>query len=126
MANNGFGTGCFFTSNITQTAITGSITTFKFKYGAEMKEAVDGTDNYYQVAFGKRKKVANATILIQGSGSLIATPQIGNIATLASPWTNDLTGNYGVTAAEVTYKSDDFAMCDVELTQWVTVSGSLP
>lgn len=122
--NNGFGTGCYFSSNVTQTAITGNVLDFKLKKSADKKEITDNTDNFLQVAFTKRKKVATLEVLLQGSSSVFTLPEIGNTASMASPWTNDVSGSWGITDAEIMFKSDDFAKVSLELTQWVKVDGT--
>lgn len=122
--NNGFGTGCYFSANVSQSAISGSIKDFKLKKSADKSEITDNSNNFLQIAFSKRKKVANVEVLIQGSGSLIAVPDIGNTASLGSPWTNEVTGSWGVTDSEITLKSDDFVTVSVELTQWYKSDGT--
>lgn len=122
--NNGFGTGCYFSSNVTQTSVTGSVLDFKLKKSASKKEITDSTDNFLQIAFTKRMKVATLDVLIQGSGSNIPIPNIGDTSTMASPWTNEVSGSWGVTDAELKYKSDDFVQMTLELTQWVKADGT--
>jgi len=122
--NNGFGTGCYFGSNVTSNVITGSILSFKLKKSTDKKEITDNIDNFLQVAFTKRKKVATAEVLLQGSGSQIVLPNIGDIGTLASPWTAEVSGSWGVTDSELDFKSDDMAKVNVELTQWYKSDGS--
>lgn len=122
--NNGFGTGCYFSSNITQTAITGSVLDFKLKKSSDKKETTDNTDNFLQVNFTKRKKVATMEVLLQGSGSAIVIPDIGATCTMASPWTTEVTGSWGVTDSELMYKSDDVAKVSLEVTQWYKADGT--
>lgn len=122
--NNGFGTGCYFSSNVTQNTITGSVLDFKLKKSADKKEITDNTDSFLQIAFSKRKKVATLEVLIQGSGSNISQPNIGDTATLASPWTNEVSGSWGVTDSEIMFKSDDFAKFSLEVTQWYKADGT--
>src|ERR1035441_9989560 len=98
--NNGFGTGCYFSSNVTQNAVTGSVLDFKFKKQADKKEITDNTDNFLQVAITKRKKVATLEVLLQGSASAIVIPEIGDSCTIASPWTTEVSHSWGVTDAE--------------------------
>lgn len=126
--NNGFGTGIYFSSQVFLTGgISGSIESFTLNHTAEKKEIIDGNDNFIYIGIGKRKTVANATVILTSSGSNIATPAVGDTATLASPWTTDVSGTWGVTDAKLMFKSDDAAKVDIELTQWYkTGGGTLP
>jgi hypothetical protein len=124
--SNGFGTGAYFSSQVTQATLTGSVLDFKLKKQADKKELTDNNDNFFQVAFSKRKKVATLDVLLQGSGSNIAQPNIGDTVVLASPWSTDVSGSWGVTDSELMFKSDDFAKISLEVTQWITTSGQLP
>jgi len=124
--SNGFGTGAYFSSQVTQATLTGSVLDFKLKKQADKKELTDNNDNFFQVAFSKRKKVATLDVLLQGSGSNIAQPNIGDTVVLASPWSTDVSGSWGVTDSELMFKSDDFAKISLEVTQWITTAGQLP
>ena len=124
--NNGFGSGVYFGNPTTVTGTTGSVLSLKLKHQADKKEFMDQYDQFLQVAITKRKKVASLEVLLQGSGSNIALADIGDVATMANPWTTEVAGNWGVTDAELDFKNDDGAKQTLELTQWTTSSGSLP
>ena len=124
MPNNGFGTGCYFSSNVTQTSVTGSVLDFKLKKSADKKEITDNSDNFLQIAFSKRKKVASLEVLLTGSGSAIVIPEVGDTATMASPWTTEVSGSWGVTDSELMFKSDDVAKVSLEITQWYKTDGT--
>lgn len=117
--NNGIGSGVYFsTSVISQSAITGSVLSFKLKKSADKKEITDGGDNFKYVGITKRKKVASCEVLFTGSGSAITLADIGDTATLTNPWSGDVSGSWAVTDSEVDWKSDDAAKVTFEFSQW--------
>ena len=88
---------------------------------------VDGSNNYTYIGGGKRKKVATMSVLLQSSGSVLTVPEVLSTATLAAPWSNDVSGNFAVTGQpEVVFKNDDGAIANMEVTQWITATGTLP
>lgn len=122
--SNGFGTGILFgSSNISTTATTGSILSFKIKKTANKKEVADGADQFAYVGFTQRKKTANAEVLFKGAS--VTLPEIGDTATVTNTWSGDVTGTWYVTDSEVNYKSDDAVKCAVELTMWYSGSVAL-
>jgi hypothetical protein len=123
--NNGFGSTIYFSAQgISTSATTGSVVSFKYKNVADTKEVISGAFNYLGIGIGKRKKVANVEVILTGSGSTINTANIGDVATITSPWTANVSGNWSVTQAESALKDDDAAKQTIELTQWYTDAGT--
>ena len=125
--NNSFGSNSgiiFSTAGITQSAVSGSLLSFKLKKSAEKKEITDGSDNFAYVGVTKRKKVANVEVLFTGSGSALIIPDIGDTATITNPSSGDSTGSWGVTDAEVNWKSEDACKVSYEITQWYKTGGA--
>jgi hypothetical protein len=111
---------------VTQSVISGSLLDFKVQKQAEIKEATDINNNYFAVAKGKQKRVVNISVLLTTSGSSVAVPEILTPATISSTISGDVSGNYYVSGQpSVDWKNDDFAKADVEITQWITSTGTL-
>ena len=124
--NNGFGSTIYFGDCAASVNIvTGSILSFKLKNEASVKEYTDCSDNFMAIAISKRKKVANVEVLLTGSGSAIQTANIGDTATITCPWTANVAGNWAVTAADTELKADDAAKQTLELTQWLSSTGTV-
>jgi hypothetical protein len=126
--NNGYGTGVIFsTTGITQTMISGAVIDFKLARQAEIKEVADGANQFLGVSASKRKKVATLSVLLQTSGSTVTLPNILDTATFTNTWSGDCSGSWAVTGQpSIDWKQDDFAKASLEITQWVTATGTLP
>lgn len=123
--NNGFGTGVIFSLNgVSTTLASGSILSFDLAKDGDAKTILDGSNNTYYVGFSNRIKTANVEVLFTGSGSLLTLPEIGATATLTVPWSNDVSGNWGVTKSSVSGKSDDAVKLKFEWKQWVKTDGT--
>ena len=128
MSGNGFGTQVIFaTSGISQSLVPGYVTSFSLTKQSEMKEVTDSNDNYLNVNFPKQKKVLTTTILFNNSGSTFSLPAPGTTtATITVPWSGDVSGSWGVTKSSVKASNDSYVEADVEITQWITSTGTLP
>jgi hypothetical protein len=116
----------FTTNGITQNVYTGTITDFKLHRQAEYKEIPDGNNNYLSVFTGMQKKVATMTIILQTSGSTVILPAPLQPATLTSTTSNDVTGLWYVTGQpSIVWKHDDVVKADVEVTQFISSTGTL-
>lgn len=125
--NNGFGSEVYFgMGNTAIVGITGSLVSFKLNKTADVKEVTNGKNDVQYIGISKRKKVANAEILIYGSGShLITVNDIGDTVSITSGFvTTDVAGNWAITKPDLDFKPDDGAKMSVELTQWVKSDGS--
>ena len=117
----------FACNGISQSMLTAEVQDFSIMRESEIKEAVGADFKFLAVATGKRKKVAKLSCLALTSGSAVTLPNILDTATLANPYSADVSGSWAVTGnPTLTFKNDDFCKFDVEVTQWVTKTGTLP
>lgn len=116
----------FGATGMSQTAITGSILSFKLQKQGEVKEATDAANKFMAAAKGKEKRVASISVLLTASGSQVILPELLASATITNSSSGDCTGSWYVTGQpSIDWKNDDFAKADVELTQWLTATGTL-
>ena len=111
---------------ISQNVLSGSLLSFKWQKQGSLKEATDVNDNFLAVAKSKGKRVATISALLVTSGSNAALPELLTPATITSTGNADMTGSYYVSGQPaIDWKNDDFTKFDIEVTQWLTSTGTL-
>jgi len=117
----------FSCAGISTTTLSGSVVDFKIQREAEIKEVTDASNKFLGISASKRKKVATISVILQSSGSAISLPNILDTATFTNPHSADAAGNWAVTGTpSIVWKNDDFAKADMEITQFVTATSTLP
>jgi len=125
--NNGFGTSVLFACKATLSGLTGSIVECNEKHSATKKAITDGADAFVYIGITQRFKTFAIKALFEGSASLgsgVAVPEIGDLATFASPMTAGGTGTWGVTESSLDMKADDAVYQNIEVTQWYKADGT--